>query len=99
MKILSPVSEKKESAVKHLGAAYEKLRAESDEKNRNWEEERRRLVLALDEENEKSIDQEQKINVLRAEMEGLKELLSVSQKKCSEAEKKAKKLQRIEGEG
>ncbi|XP_039011512.1 uncharacterized protein At4g38062 isoform X2 [Hibiscus syriacus] len=79
----------KESIVKHLNAANDKLRAERDEKNRNSEQEIRRLVLALDEANELSIDQEQKINVLKAEIEGLKGNLSVS-KKCLEAEKKAK---------
>ncbi|KAL4353593.1 hypothetical protein GQ457_06G035040 [Hibiscus cannabinus] len=79
----------KESIVKHLSAANDKLRAERDEKNRNSEQEFRRLVLALDEANEMSIDQEQKINVLKAEIEGLKGDLSVS-KKCLEAEKNAK---------
>ncbi|XWS29595.1 hypothetical protein CRYUN_Cryun24cG0042300 [Craigia yunnanensis] len=80
----------KESIFKHLNAANDKLRAERDEKIQKWEQEKRRLVLALDEANEKNIDQEQKINVLKAEIEGLKAHLSVSQKKCSETEKKAK---------
>ncbi|XWS33396.1 hypothetical protein CRYUN_Cryun22dG0078600 [Craigia yunnanensis] len=80
----------KESIIRHLNAAKDKLRAERDERNQKWEQENRKLVLALDEANEKNIDQEQKINVLRAEIEGLKDNLSVSQKKCSEAEKKAK---------
>ncbi|KAK8710914.1 hypothetical protein V6N13_146223 [Hibiscus sabdariffa] len=79
----------KESIVKHLSAANDKLRAERDEKNRNSEQEIRRLVLALDEANELRLDQEQKINVLKAEIDGLKGDLSVS-KKCLEAEKKAK---------
>ncbi|KAL4363138.1 hypothetical protein GQ457_04G034830 [Hibiscus cannabinus] len=80
----------KESIVKHLNAANDKLRAERDEKNRDSEQEIRRLVLALDEANELSIDQEQKINVLNAEIEGLKGDLSVSKKKYLEAEKGAK---------
>ncbi|GMI67223.1 hypothetical protein like AT4G38062 [Hibiscus trionum] len=80
----------KESIVKHLNAANDKLRAERDEKNRSSEQEIRRLVLALDEANELSTDQEQKINVLKAEIEGLKGVLSVSKKKCLEAEKGAK---------
>lgn len=80
----------KESIVRHLNAANDKLRAERDEKNQKWEQENRRLVLALDEANEKSIDQEQKMDVLKAEIEGLKAQLSVSQKKHSDAEKKAK---------
>ncbi|KAK8693152.1 hypothetical protein V6N13_070746 [Hibiscus sabdariffa] len=80
----------KESIVKHLNAVNDKLRAERDEKNRDSEQEIRRLVLALDEANELSIDQEQKINVLNAEIEGLKGDLSVSKKKYLEAEKGAK---------
>ncbi|XVF18861.1 hypothetical protein REPUB_Repub11eG0059600 [Reevesia pubescens] len=75
----------KESILKHLNAANDKLRAERDEKTQKWEQENKRLVLALDEANEKSIDQEQKINMLKAEIEGLKVHMSVSQKKCSEA--------------
>ncbi|KAH1082588.1 hypothetical protein J1N35_022349 [Gossypium stocksii] len=80
----------KESIIKHLNAANDKLRAERDGKNQKWEEENGRLVLALDEANEKSIHQEQKMDMLKAEIEGLKTQLSVSQKKHSEAEKKAK---------
>ncbi|KAK3211162.1 hypothetical protein Dsin_015868 [Dipteronia sinensis] len=80
----------KESIIRRLSAANDKLRVDSDEKNRKWEEGNRALVLALDEANEKNIDQEQKINVFKAEIEGLKGLLSTSQKKCLEAERKAK---------
>ncbi|KAG8478516.1 hypothetical protein CXB51_028320 [Gossypium anomalum] len=80
----------KESIIKHLNAANDKLRAERDGKNQKWEQENGRLVLALDEANEKSTDQEQKMDMLKAEIEGLKAQLLVSQKKHSEAEKKAK---------
>ncbi|KAE8665717.1 hypothetical protein F3Y22_tig00112530pilonHSYRG00177 [Hibiscus syriacus] len=80
----------KECSVRHLNAANAKLRAEHDERNRNSEQEIRRLVLALDEANELSIDQEQNINVLKAEIEGLKGDPSVSKKKCLEAEKAVK---------
>ncbi|MBA0769030.1 hypothetical protein Gotri_017798 [Gossypium trilobum] len=87
---LKCILNEKESAVKHLNVVNEKLRAERDERNRKSEQENRRLVLALDEANEVNIDQEQKINVLKAEIEGLKMDLSVSKKKCLEAEKAAK---------
>ncbi|KAJ4714555.1 basic helix-loop-helix (bHLH) DNA-binding superfamily protein [Melia azedarach] len=80
----------KESIVRRLSAANDKLRFDCDEKCRNWEEQNRQLVMALDEANEKNIDQEQKINVFMAETEGLKGLLSASQKKCLEAEREAK---------
>ncbi|KAH1079980.1 hypothetical protein J1N35_019741 [Gossypium stocksii] len=87
---LKCILNEKESAVKHLNVVNDKLRAEGDESNRKSEQENRRLVLALDEANEVNIDQEQKINVLKAEIEGLKMDLSVSKKKCLEAEKAAK---------
>ncbi|KAF5738032.1 Basic helix-loop-helix DNA-binding superfamily protein putative isoform 1 [Tripterygium wilfordii] len=79
----------RESITKCLNAANDKLRAEYDEKYRKWEEENRGLLVALDEANEKNVDQEQKINVFMAEIEGLKGLLSFSEKKYLEAEKKA----------
>ncbi|KAK9228557.1 hypothetical protein WN944_021508 [Citrus x changshan-huyou] len=80
----------KESIIKCLGATNDKLRFDFNEKCRKLEEQNRVLVLALDEANEKNIDQEQKVNVFKAEIEGLKGLLSASQKKCVEAEREAK---------
>ncbi|KAJ9670247.1 hypothetical protein PVL29_026658 [Vitis rotundifolia] len=80
----------KESIIKHLKAANDKLRVDCNEKFRKWEEENRKQVLALDEANEKNMDQEQKIHFFKEEIEGLKRLLSVSKKKCLEAEKNAK---------
>ncbi|KAA8530756.1 hypothetical protein F0562_005476 [Nyssa sinensis] len=80
----------KEAIVKHLSSANEKLRLDCDEKFRKWEEENRDLVLALDEANAKNMDQEQNTREFKEEIEGLKQLVSVSQKKCLEAEKKAK---------
>ncbi|KAK9285866.1 hypothetical protein L1049_025067 [Liquidambar formosana] len=80
----------KESIIKCLSSANDKFRADSDEKSRRWEEESRKLALVLDKANEKSRDQGQKICAFKEEIEGLKGLLSVSQKKCLEAEKKAK---------
>ncbi|KDP29766.1 hypothetical protein JCGZ_18701 [Jatropha curcas] len=80
----------KEAIIRHLSSSNDKLRMDCDENRRKWEEEKRGILLALDEANEKNIDQEQKIHVFMAEIEGLKGLLSTSQKKCLEAEKKAK---------
>ncbi|XP_065875095.1 uncharacterized protein At4g38062 [Euphorbia lathyris] len=80
----------KESIIRQLSAANDKLRVDSDRKDRKFEEEKRELAMALDEANERNIDQEQKINVYMAEIEGLKGLLSSSRKKLLEAEKKAK---------
>ncbi|MBA0707142.1 hypothetical protein Golax_019217 [Gossypium laxum] len=77
----------KEMIVKHLNGANDKLRVERDEKNQKWEQENGLTVLALDEANEKNVDLEKTINVLRAEI--IKAHLSVSQNKCLEAKKKA----------
>ncbi|XP_050204326.1 uncharacterized protein At4g38062 [Mercurialis annua] len=85
----------KDSIVKRLSSTNDKLRVDCEEVQRKWEDERRGLVMALDEANEKNIDQEQKIHVYMAEIEGLKGLLSASQSKCLEAEKKAKALKEL----
>ena len=79
----------KESIIKRLSAANDKHRADYDEKCLKWEKENRDLMLALDEANKKIMDQEQSIRAHKEEIEGLKGCLSVSQKKCSEAEKRA----------
>ncbi|XP_015890547.3 uncharacterized protein At4g38062 isoform X1 [Ziziphus jujuba] len=79
----------KESTVKHLRTLYDKLRVDCDEKFRTWEEEKRGLLSALDEANEKNFDHEQQIHGYKEEIESLKRCLAVSQKKCLEAEKKA----------
>ncbi|KAF8411366.1 hypothetical protein HHK36_003915 [Tetracentron sinense] len=80
----------KESVLRHLSSANDKLRADCGEKLQKLEGENRELVLALDEANSRTRDQEQKILVYKKEIEGLKGLLSVSQKKCSEAEQRAR---------
>ncbi|KAL4367095.1 hypothetical protein GQ457_05G014360 [Hibiscus cannabinus] len=85
----------RETIVMHLNAANDKMRVERDEKEQKWEQESRRLLLALDEADEKNLDLEKNINVLTAEIKGLKAQLSVSQIKCSEAEKNAKNLQEL----
>lgn len=80
----------KESIIKRLRDANDKHRVDYDEKCLKWEKENRDLMLALDEANEKIMNQEQSIRAHKEEIEGLKGCLSVSQKKCSEAEKRAK---------
>ncbi|KAM1068476.1 hypothetical protein ACFX2A_000443 [Malus domestica] len=79
----------KESIVQHLRAANDKLRVDCHEKFRKLEDTNGALALALDEANEKKMDQEQTVCAYKDEIKDLKGRLSVSQKKCSEAEKKA----------
>ncbi|XP_059644785.1 uncharacterized protein At4g38062-like [Cornus florida] len=86
----------KEAIIKHLSSANDKLRFDSNEKLRKWEEENRELVYALDEANSKNMDLEQKVHAFEEEIESLKEgLLSVSQKKCLKAEKQSRRSKEL----
>ncbi|XP_019182470.1 PREDICTED: uncharacterized protein At4g38062-like [Ipomoea nil] len=80
----------KESAIKCLSSANDKLRADSAEKAKKFEEENRKMVMALDEVNVVKMDQSQEIQSLRNENGRLREMVSDSQKMCSEAEERAK---------
>ncbi|KAK9287474.1 hypothetical protein L1049_015895 [Liquidambar formosana] len=79
----------KELFLRHLNSANEKLRADWGEKVQKLEEENRELVSTLEESTVRNKDLEQKICASNEEIEGLKRLLSVSEKKCLEAEQKA----------
>lgn len=78
----------KESVLRHLSSANDKRRADFGDKLLKLEGENRELLSALDEANLRNKDQEQKILVYKEEIEGLKGLLSLSQKKCFEAEQR-----------
>ncbi|XP_028802801.1 uncharacterized protein At4g38062 [Neltuma alba] len=79
---------KKESIIKHLSAANDKLRGDCDKKLKKWEDEKKGLVLALEEAVEKAENQDQQIHAYKQEIESLKGCLSAS-KKCLEVEKKS----------
>ncbi|XXG49127.1 hypothetical protein AAC387_Pa02g3394 [Persea americana] len=80
----------KESILKHLSSTNDQIRISSNEKLQKMEKETKELVSALEEAKTKLEDQDQKISAYIMEIEGLNRLLSMSQKKCSEAEEKAK---------
>ena len=61
-----------------------------DDKFKKWEDEKRGLVLALEEANEKTQNQEQQIHQYKQEIERMKGCLSVSEKKCLETKKNLK---------
>jgi hypothetical protein len=84
-----------ESIIKQVSVANDKLIVDCDEKSLKWEKENKDLVLALDEANGKIMDQEQNLRAYREEIEGLKRCLSVSQKKCLEANKRAKAFKEL----
>ncbi|CAN8276535.1 unnamed protein product [Cochlearia groenlandica] len=94
---LQRISREKDYVIKRLNEANEKLRDNGEAKCSEFEEEKRKLVLCLDEASEKNIDMEQRNNVYRAEIEGLKGLLESSEKKKKEAEKALKGLREIKG--
>ncbi|XP_070003419.1 uncharacterized protein At4g38062-like [Nicotiana sylvestris] len=75
----------KKEQFSHLEEAHGKLRQQL----RLYEEDNRGLALALDGANATNLDQEQQIRSLKQEIEGLRDLLSSSQKKSSEAENRA----------
>ncbi|TMW93368.1 hypothetical protein EJD97_011828 [Solanum chilense] len=70
----------------HLEEAHGKLRQQLQK----CEEEKQGLALSLDGANSTNVDQERQIRSLKKEIEGLREFVSASQKKSSEAEKRAK---------
>ncbi|RZC74644.1 hypothetical protein C5167_050132 [Papaver somniferum] len=78
----------KESAVKHMCSANDKLRSDYGQKLQKLEGDNKILLIALDESNVKSNEQDQKLCTFKQEIEGLKELLRVSKKKCCEAEER-----------
>ncbi|XP_019705670.2 uncharacterized protein At4g38062 [Elaeis guineensis] len=79
----------KETALKSLDLANENLRTSFRENMRNLEGENKELALALDEANAKREEQERMMCSYLEEIEGLKSLLSVSQRRCSDAEHRA----------
>ncbi|KAJ7953521.1 basic helix-loop-helix (bHLH) DNA-binding superfamily protein [Quillaja saponaria] len=85
----------KESIIKRLCAANDKLRVDCDEKSKIWEDEKRGLVLALNEVNEKARDREQQLHTCREEIESLKGCLTVSKKKWVEADRKVKSFKEV----
>ncbi|VVB09839.1 unnamed protein product [Arabis nemorensis] len=87
----------KDSVIRRLNEANDKLRASGEDKYREFEEEKRKLVSALDEASEKNIDMEQKNNVYKAEIEGLKGHLAVAERKKIEVEKIAKDTKEMRG--
>ncbi|XP_047256576.1 uncharacterized protein At4g38062 isoform X1 [Capsicum annuum] len=70
----------------HLEEAHGKLRQQL----KKYDDDYRGMTLALDGATATNLDQEQQIRILKQEIEGLREVVSTSQKKSSEAEKRAK---------
>lgn len=80
----------KEAAVKHLTSANGKLCFDYGEKLYKCEEDNKELGFALDEANAKNMDREKQNFSLEEEIEGVKRLFTVLQKKSLKTENKAK---------
>ncbi|XP_047310130.1 uncharacterized protein At4g38062 isoform X2 [Impatiens glandulifera] len=80
----------KEGLIKHLHLANDKLRLKYDENNKKWEDERREILMNLEDTNMKNDDLERKVEQFKEETKRLKGLLVATEKKPKEAENKAK---------
>lgn len=87
----------KESIIRNITSAHDKLRLDCNEKIQKFEEENRVLASALDDANAKNFDQEQQISALKQEVEGFKRLINFSQKKCTESESKTAESRELGG--
>ncbi|CAN6686209.1 unnamed protein product [Malus baccata var. baccata] len=85
----------KESLLRHLTCLHEKLRADNEKKLQKMEEENRELVSALDEATERKKELEQNFGASTKEIEGLKSLLSTTERKCFEADQKAREAKEL----
>ncbi|KAK9988951.1 hypothetical protein SO802_029190 [Lithocarpus litseifolius] len=81
----------KELSFRHLSSLNEKFRADCGQKLQKLEGENRELVLALDETTARKKELELNICDSHKEIEGLKRLLLVTERKCFEAEQMAQK--------
>ncbi|CAH9099220.1 unnamed protein product [Cuscuta epithymum] len=82
----------KEAAITHLSQANDRLRTDSAQKLKELEEANTSISMALDEANARNMDQEQKIESFRDEIERLRELAMASAQKTSSEVKKGKKV-------
>ncbi|KAJ8452943.1 hypothetical protein Cgig2_014706 [Carnegiea gigantea] len=79
-----------ESSLRQVRSMNDKLRADSDEKLQKLEEENRKLAFALEDAMGRAEELDRKLHARIKEADGLKKLLSDSQRKCLEAEEKAR---------
>ncbi|ONH90701.1 hypothetical protein PRUPE_8G069900 [Prunus persica] len=85
----------KESSLRHLTSLHEKLRVDSENKLYKLEGENKELAFALDEVTERNKELEQNFCASTKEIEGLKRLLSTSERNCFEAEQKAQEAKEL----
>ena len=81
----------KELSFRHLSSVNERFRADCGQKLQKLEGENRELVLALDETTARKKELELNVCDSHKEIEGLKRLLLVTERKCFEAEQMAQK--------
>lgn len=79
----------KELSLGHLNSVNENLKADFRQKLQNLEEEKRELVLCLDEVTARNKELEQNVCASNQEIVGIRKLLLVAEKKCFESEQRA----------
>jgi chromosome segregation ATPase len=85
----------KEISLRDLSSVNEKLRADCGQKLQKLEGENRELVLALNEVTARSKELEQNACASHKEIEGLKSILMVAERKCFEVEQRAQKAKEL----
>ncbi|XP_059448000.1 uncharacterized protein At4g38062-like [Corylus avellana] len=85
----------KEISLRHFSSVNEKLRADCGQKLQKLEGENRELVLALNEVTARSKELGQNVCASHKEIEGLKSLLMVAERKCFEVEQRAQKAKEL----
>jgi chromosome segregation ATPase len=85
----------KEISLRHFSSVNEKLRADCGQKLQKLEGENRELVLALNEVTARNKELEQNVCASHKEIEGLKSLLMVAERKCFEVEQRAQKAKEV----
>ena len=79
-----------ESSLKQVSSVNEKIRFDASEKVQKLDQENRKLVSDLEEVTGRNNNLERKLYACNIEIEGIKKLLSESQRKCLEAEEKVR---------
>ena len=85
----------KEISLRHFSSVNEKLQADCGQKLQKLDGENRELVLALNEVTARSKELEQNVCASHKEIEGLKSLLMVAERKCFEVEQRAQKAKEV----
>ncbi|PON98328.1 hypothetical protein TorRG33x02_059030 [Trema orientale] len=94
-KKLESCLQEKELSVRHLSSMHEKVKADFEQKLKTSEGENRDLVSYLDDLTTRNKELEQDLYASRKQIDGLKELLLVTERKYSEAQQMAQEAKEL----